>query len=115
MTLADSRGVDQIEGLTFPPSPAGGGSRTAGARGGVRGGAGNRSALRALSPQPVALRAPTFPLQGKVKKEALHILSKRLALPERIFSLSASDSGTVCIHSSAGGFMTNGQSTANRI
>src|SRR5580704_3642751 len=50
------------------PSPAGGGSRTVGARGGVHGDAGSRSALRALSPQPVALRAPTFPLQGKVKR-----------------------------------------------
>src|SRR5580704_16853453 len=114
-TLADSRDVDQIEKLTFPPSPAGGGSRTAGARGGVRGGAGNRSALRALSPQPVALRAPTFPLQGKVKDSQRHIFNKRLALPLRILALSSSDSGTVCIHSSAGGFMTNGQSTANRI
>jgi hypothetical protein len=44
-----------------------------------------------------------------------HIFSKRLALPLRIFALSSSDSGTVCIQSSAGGFMTNGQSTANRI
>ena len=44
-----------------------------------------------------------------------HIFSKRLALPLRIFALSSSLSGTVCIHSSAGGFMTNGQSTANRI
>jgi hypothetical protein len=32
----------------------------------VRGGAGNRSALRALSPQPATLRVATFPLQGKV-------------------------------------------------
>jgi hypothetical protein len=32
----------------------------------VRGDAGIRSALRALSPQPAALRASTFPLQGKV-------------------------------------------------
>src|ERR1700731_193086 len=62
---------------------------------------------RALSPQPVALRAPTFPLQGKVKKDAPHIFNKRLALPLRILALSSSDSGTVCIHSSAGGFITN--------
>src|SRR5580704_13823473 len=75
-TLADSRDVDQIEKLIFPPSPAGGGSRTAGAR--VRGGAGIRSALRALSPQPVALRAPTFPLQGKVKKRAAQTLRSRM-------------------------------------
>jgi hypothetical protein len=33
----------------------------------VLGGAGSRSALRALSPQPAALRASTFPLQGKVE------------------------------------------------
>src|SRR5580704_879508 len=45
------------------PSPGGGGSR-----GGVRGDAGIRSALRALSPHPAALRAATFPLQGKVKE-----------------------------------------------
>src|SRR5580692_1254164 len=71
----------------FPsPSPGGGGSRPEGTRGGVRSGAGNRSALCALSPHPAALRiadAPrrrslrrrtaaegrlsTFPLQGKVK------------------------------------------------
>ena len=44
-----------------------------------------------------------------------HIFSKRFALPLRILALSSSESGTVCIHSSAGGFMTNGQSTANRI
>jgi len=44
-----------------------------------------------------------------------HIFSKRLALPLRILALSSSESGTVCIQSSAGGFMTNGQSTANRI
>jgi hypothetical protein len=44
-----------------------------------------------------------------------HIFNKRFALPLRIFALSSSDSGTVCIQSSAGGFMTNGQSTANRI
>src|ERR1700682_1117714 len=52
------------------PCPGGGGSRTAGARGGVRGGAGIRSALRALSPQPAALRAATVPLQGKVTSAA---------------------------------------------
>src|SRR5580700_10601343 len=51
------------------PSPAGGGSRPEGTRGGVRGDAGIRSALCALSPQPVALRAPTFPLQGKVTRD----------------------------------------------
>ena len=44
-----------------------------------------------------------------------YIFNNRLALPLRIFALSSSDSGTVCIQSSAGGFMTNGQSTANRI
>src|SRR5579862_7149136 len=44
-----------------------------------------------------------------------HIFRSRLALPLRILTLSSSESGTVCIQSSAGGFMTNGQSTANRI
>jgi hypothetical protein len=48
------------------------------------------------------------------RRNRIHILSRRLALPERIFSLSASDSGTVCIHSMDGGFITNGQSMANR-
>jgi hypothetical protein len=71
--------------------------------------------LRALSPHPAALRAATFPLQGKVKDLQRHIFSSRLALPLRILALSSSLSGTVCIQSSAGGFMTNGQSTANRI
>ncbi len=71
--------------------------------------------LRALSPHPAALWAATFPLQGKVQILPRHIFSKRLALPLRILALSSSDSGTVCIHSSAGGFMTNGQSTAKRI
>jgi hypothetical protein len=33
----------------------------------VLGGAGIRSALRALSPQPATLRVATFPLQGKVE------------------------------------------------
>ena len=53
------------------------------------------------------------PLRGGGKRH--HIFNKRLALPLRIFALSSSESGTVCIQSSAGGFMTNGQSTANRI
>ena len=44
-----------------------------------------------------------------------YIFSKRFALPLRILALSSSESGTVCIQSSAGGFMTNGQSTAKRI
>jgi hypothetical protein len=46
---------------------------------------------------------------------ALYSFNSRCALPERIFALSASESGTVSIHSIAGGFITNGQSTANRI
>jgi hypothetical protein len=53
------------------PFPGGGGSRPGGTRGGVRGDAGIRSALRALSPQPAALRASTFPLQGKVRRKSL--------------------------------------------
>src|SRR5580692_10069570 len=60
------RRVARTEALVSP-SPGGGGSRTAGARGGVRGDAGISSALRALSPHPAALRASTFPLQGKVE------------------------------------------------
>jgi hypothetical protein len=36
----------------------------------VLGGAGIRSALRALSPQPATLRVATFPLQGKVGNSA---------------------------------------------
>jgi hypothetical protein len=61
-----------------------------------------------------ALRAVPLPrFRGGGKRH--HILSKRLALPLKILALSSSESGTVCIQSSAGGFMTNGQSTANRI
>src|ERR1700720_2617735 len=66
----------------------------------------SQRACALLSPHPAALRAATFPLQGKVKKKARHIFNKRLALPLRILALSSSESGTVCIHSSAGGFMT---------
>jgi hypothetical protein len=66
-------------------------------------------------PRAAEGRLWTFPLQGKVKESQRHIFSSRLALPLRILALSSSDSGTVCIHSNAGGFMTNGQSTANRI
>jgi len=55
------------ENVLALPSPGGGGSRPEGTRGGVRGGAGISSALRALSPQPATLRVATFPLQGKVK------------------------------------------------
>ena len=59
------------------------------------------------------LRAASSPLQGEVEES--HSFNKRWALPERILALSASESGTVSIHSIAGGFVTNGQSTANRI
>src|SRR5580704_393331 len=80
-----------------------------------------------ISPSPaIRLRALRFggliPIVARVASEGGsrgqkngHIFNKRLALPLRILALSSSDSGTVCIHSSAGGFMTNGQSTANRI
>jgi len=44
-----------------------------------------------------------------------YIFSSRLALPLNIFTLSSSDSGMSFIHSVAGGFITNGQSTANRM
>src|SRR5580704_8883377 len=64
----------------------------------------------ALSPAPPP--PPCFagwsPSPAIAGAENGHILSKRLALPLRIFALSSSLSGTVCIHSSAGGFMTNG-------
>ncbi len=79
-------------------------------------GAGKVSA-RAPSTTRLALRAlaggPPPPLCGGGKMR--HIFNSRLALPLRILALSSSQSGTVCIHSIAGGFMTNGQSTANRI
>jgi len=68
--LLQNSGADAPRGRSSSPSPGGGGSRTAGARGGVRGCAGIRSALRALSPHPAALRASTFPLQGKVKRKS---------------------------------------------
>ena len=48
-------------------------------------------------------------------KPARYIFRIRLALPDRIFALSSSHSGTVFIQSTPGGFMTNGQSTANRM
>jgi hypothetical protein len=68
---------------------------------------GNEIVCPFLSP-----RAGRGETRGEMKA---HIRSSALALPERIFVLSASESGTVCIHSIAGGFITNGQSTANRI
>ena len=52
------------------------------------------------------------PLQHR---EVPHIFNSRFALPERILALSSSHSGTLSIHWVAGGFGTNGQSTANRI
>ena len=65
--LARNPDADRVVrmGRAFSPSPGGGGSRTAGARGGARGDAGIRSALRALSPHPAALRAATFPPPGE--------------------------------------------------
>jgi|GEM_PF-1946236 hypothetical protein len=44
-----------------------------------------------------------------------HIFSKRLAFPLRILTLSESEIETFPIHLTAGGFITNGQSTANRM
>ena len=44
-----------------------------------------------------------------------YIFSSRLALPFNIFSLSESEIETLSIHLTAGEFMTNGQSTANRM
>jgi hypothetical protein len=70
--LLQNSGAKSAANALALPSPGGGGSRTAGARGGVRGDAGIRSALRALSPQPATLRVSTFPLQGKVKQGDSH-------------------------------------------
>src|SRR5271155_307577 len=50
---------------------------------------------------------------GRMKQN--QIFNSRLALPDRIFALSSSQSGTLSIQSVAGGLATNGQSTANRI
>jgi len=74
--------------------------------------AGRRSSKRCAPAIPLTRLSS---LQCERRLDRVHIFSSRLALPQRIFSLSASDSGTVCIHSMDGGFITNGQSTANRI
>jgi hypothetical protein len=66
--LLQNSGAQASRERSSLPSPGGGGSRPEGTRGGVRGDAGIRSARRALSPQPAALRASTFPLQGKVRR-----------------------------------------------
>jgi hypothetical protein len=68
--LLQNSGADASRERSPSPSPAGGGSRPEGTRGGVRGDAGSSSALRALSPQPAALCASTFPLQGKVRRKS---------------------------------------------
>ncbi len=108
-------GAPRERGRVFHPPLQGEGRGPKGRGVGCAAAQGFAARLRALSPHPAALRAATFPLQGKVQILQRHIFSSRFALPLRIFALSSSDSGTVCIHSSAGGFMTNGQSTANRI
>ena len=55
---------------------------------------------------------PVGPRAGPI---AAHNRSRRWALPLRILALSSSESGTVCIQSTAGGFITKGQSTAKRM
>src|SRR4029077_17425584 len=71
-------------------------------------------ALRPAPPPPPCCAGWSPSPASRGRKER-HIFNRRLALPLRILALSSSESGTVCIQSSAGGFMTNGQSTANRI
>ena len=44
-----------------------------------------------------------------------YIFSKRLAFPLRILTLSESEMETFSIYLTAGGFITNGQSTENRM
>jgi hypothetical protein len=65
------------------------------------------------APLPPRYARPPFPLSrgGMIH----HSFNNLCAFPESILALSASESGTVSIHSIAGGFITNGQSTANRI
>ena len=63
--LLQNSGAQASRERSSLPSPGGGGSRPEGTRGGVRGDAGICSARRALSPQPAALRASTFPLRGR--------------------------------------------------
>src|SRR6185312_12154968 len=64
------------------PSPAGGGSRAEGARGGV-------SEAPQGSPPPGSLRAPTSPLQGEVKKDDPKYRLPRADLPKPGHGLSS--------------------------
>src|SRR5579862_63546 len=54
-------------------------------------------------------------LRGDERSVTTYMRSNRFALPERILALSSAESSTVAIQSIAGGFITNGQSTANRM
>ncbi len=74
--------VGAIAAIFSSPSPAGGGSRAAGARGGVR--------SDDKSPPPGELRSPTSPLQGEVKKEWLLLA---LAFPAVFINLGHGHTG----------------------
>jgi len=69
------------------------------------------------NPEPFSEPASGFRSRafGAFRNDEGYIFSSRLALPLNIFTLSSSDSGMSFIHSTAGGFITNGQSTANRM
>lgn len=58
---------------------------------------------------------PTTPTTIAVTRLADYIFSRLFAFPLRIFTLSESEIGMFFIHSTAGGFITKGQSTANNI
>src|SRR5258707_1034723 len=59
--------------------------------------------------------AHSIPHRNSRRRGPAYIRSSRLALPLNILALSSSHSGTVFIQSTPGGFITNGQSTANRM
>ncbi len=81
-----------VRSILFSPSPGGGGSRAAGARGGV-------NSHDARSPPPGSLRSPISPLQGEVKKDWLLFA---LAFPAVFINLGHGQNGFLTVALFAG-------------